>query len=144
MLKNTLSSYYTPYPVLRYKADTVSDDFLSEIFPGLPPELVALIRDYVAPRRLSREDDRYRHLYHNYRNEIPSRYLTNIRHESWWKIRIELLSRSCDDGRILRHRMDIQRWTDYVETPPKKCLTYFFRNEITGEWSCCADTIKWV
>ena len=45
MVQNTLSPYYTPYPVLRYKADPVSDDFLYEIFHGLPKELVALIRD---------------------------------------------------------------------------------------------------
>ena len=139
MVQNAFSPYYTPYAVLRYKADPVSDDFLSEIFPGLPPELVALIRDYVAPRRLSRHDKRYRHLYNNYRNEA----LIEIRQESWWKIRIDMRHLSCD-GRKLRHCIAILRWTDYVETPPKKCLTYFFRNEITGELSNFSHTIKWV
>jgi len=133
-----LIHYCRPDPVLRYKADTVSDEFLSEIFPELPLELVVLIRYYTVPRRLSHHDDRYRHLYNNYRKGA----LTDIRQESWWKIRIDLRHLSCD-GRILRHCMAILRWTDYVETPPKKCLTYFFVNQNTGEWSCRGETIKW-
>jgi hypothetical protein len=131
-----LIHYCRPDPVLRYKADTVSDEFLSEIFPELPLELVVLIRYYTVPRRLSHHDDRYRHLYNNYRKGA----LTDIRQESWWKIRIDLRHLSCD-GRILRHCMAIMRWTDYVETPPKKCLTYFFVNQNTGEWSCRGETI---
>jgi hypothetical protein len=134
-----LIPYCRPYPVLRYKADPISDEFLSEMLPGLPLELVVLIRDYTGPRRLSCHDDRYRHLYHNYRNEA----VTEIRQESWWKIRIDLRHLSYD-GRKLRHCVAILRWTDYVETPPKKCLTYFFVNQNTGEWSCRGETIKWL
>jgi hypothetical protein len=112
---------------VRYKVDPLCNEFLaSEIFSGLPLEVVNHIRDFVGPRRISLTDGRYRTLYEGYRN-CPC-LITRINDDSTWCISA-WLSRKNVDGQIINHNMMIFSWTNVHVIPHEQNIMFTFWND---------------
>jgi len=112
----------------RYKPDPVCNKFLaSEIFPGLPLELVRNIRDFVGPRRISLTDGRYRTLYEEYRKRKSSRLTSGIRDDFSWGITVWLRRKNVD-GQIINHTMMLFSRTNVDVVPHEHNITFIFWN----------------
>jgi len=121
-------SLWLGYLVLIYKPETISKDFLSAIFPNIPEDIIALIRDFAFPRRIPREDPRYLYLFHNYRKEMPYHIFMKITERGNWMIIINILHRNTTDGELLKHRLIIDNYTTQTGD---NYFTYYFYNQST-------------